>query len=60
MKAQLALPLKAEAQSHSESALRAAWIRSGLRLPFHIALQIRSVAICLRCLADSMQRNAYE
>lgn len=58
MKSQLALPL--EAKVPSESALRAAWIRSGMRLPFHIALQVRSVAICLRCLADSMQRKAYE
>ncbi len=58
MKSQLALPLEAKVQS--ESALRAAWIRSGMRLPFHIALQVRSVAICLRCQADSMQRKAYE
>jgi len=58
MKSQLALPLEPKLQS--ESALRAAWIRSGLRLPFHIALQVRSVAICLRCLADSMQRKTYE
>ena len=58
MKSQLDLPLDVKIQS--ESALHAAWIKSGLRLPFHIALQVRSVAICLRCLADSMQRKAYE
>jgi len=58
MKSQLALPLEPKLQS--EYALRAAWIRSGLLLPCHIALQVRSVAICLRCLADSMQRKTYE
>lgn len=56
MRSQMALPLGWDA--NTESTLRAAWLRSGLRLPFHVALQIRSVAICLRCLADSMQRRA--
>ena len=58
MKSRLALSLEPKLQS--ESALRAAWVRSGLQLPCHIALQVRSVAICLQCLADSMQGKTYE
>ena len=50
---QLSLPL--EADSRNEDALRAAWRRSGLTLPYHVALQNRPLAICLSCLADAMR-----
>jgi hypothetical protein len=53
---QLSLPL--EVDSRDEDALRAAWTRCGLRLPYHVALQNRPLAICLSCLADAMRRNA--
>lgn len=52
MEAQLSLPL--ETDSRHESALRRAWQRSGVRLPYHVALQDRALEICLRCLADAM------
>jgi hypothetical protein len=50
---QLALPL--EADSRKEAPLRQAWVRSGLSLPYELALQDRAIAICLRCLADAMR-----
>jgi hypothetical protein len=53
MAQQLALPL--EADSRMEAALRQAWIRSGLALPYELALRDRAIAICLRCLADAMR-----
>lgn len=53
MALQLALPL--EADSQKEVPLRQAWARSGLSLPFELALQDRAIAICLRCLADAMR-----
>jgi len=52
MPMQLALPLKEE--PYQESRLRLAWRRSGLRLPYELALRDRAIAICLRCLADAM------
>ena len=55
MALQLALPL-GEA-SRTEDPLRQAWIRSGLALPYELARQKPAIAICLRCLADAMQRN---
>ena len=55
MALQLALPL--EADSRKEAPLRQAWIRSGLALPYELALQDRAIAICLRCLADAMGRK---
>ena len=53
MAQQLALPFK-EAPSR-ESPLRQAWQRSGLALPYELALRDRAIAICLRCLADAMR-----
>ena len=53
---QLRLPL--EIDSEDEAALRAAWTRCGLRMPYHVALQNRPLAICLTCLADAMQKKA--
>jgi hypothetical protein len=55
MEMQLSLPL--EADPRRESALRLAWQRSRLRIPFHIALQDRALAICLRCLSEAMARR---
>jgi hypothetical protein len=54
--AQLSLAL--EADSRNEDALRAAWTRSGLPMPYHVALRNRPLAICLSCLADAMRRKA--
>jgi len=54
--AQLSLPL--DADSRNEDALRAAWRRSGLPMPYHVALRNRPLAICLSCLADAMRRKA--
>ena len=50
---QLALPL--EADRRNETPLRQAWVRSGLRVPYEVALRDRAIAICLRCLADAMR-----
>ena len=55
MALQLALPL--EAGSRKQNPLRQAWLRSGLALPYELALQDRALAICLRCLADAMHRK---
>ena len=55
MALQLALPL--EANARREAPLRQAWLRSGLSLPYELALRDRALAICLRCLADAMQRK---
>lgn len=53
---QLSLPLELDART--EDALRAAWKRCGLSMPYHVALQNRPLAICLSCLADAMQKKA--
>ena len=53
MALQLALPLKES--SRMEAPLRQAWLRSGLALPYELALQDRAIAICLRCLAEAMR-----
>lgn len=55
MALQLALPL--EADSRKDAPLRQAWLRSGLALPYELAVQDRALAICLRCLADAMHRR---
>jgi hypothetical protein len=55
MALQLALPL--EADLRKQNPLRQAWVRSGLALPYELALQDRALAICLRCLADAMHRK---
>jgi hypothetical protein len=56
MEPQLSLPLDIDAMN--EDALRLAWIRSGLPVPFHLTLSSRALAICLRGLADAMQQGA--
>jgi len=53
---QLSLPL--DPDSGDEDALRLAWARSGLAMPYHVALRHRPLAICLCCLADAMRRKA--
>jgi hypothetical protein len=53
MALQLALPLKEN--SRMDAPLRQAWLRSGLALPYELALQDRAIAICLRCLAEAMR-----
>lgn len=55
MPLQLALPL--ETDTRREAPMRQAWARSGLNLPYEVALQNRAIAICLRCLADAMRRK---
>ena len=50
---QLALPL--EKDPRMEAPLRQAWIRSGLILPYELAVKDRAIEICLRCLADAMR-----
>ncbi|MBE0625269.1 MAG: hypothetical protein IH606_10700 [Burkholderiales bacterium] len=54
--AQLSLPLDTE--PCNEAALRAAWSRSRLPIPYHLALRNRPLAICLSCLADAMRRKS--
>lgn len=54
MDLQLALPLEADARN--ESSLRQAWARSGLSLPYEIALRDRALEICLRCYAEAMRK----
>ena len=56
MSKQLALPLHSDPTA--DPAMRRAWIRSGLRVPFHIAVNVPAIAICLRHLAGvGMQRK---
>ena len=56
MSKQLALPL--ESDLSADPALRRAWIRSGLRVPFHVAVHVPAIVICLRHLAGiGMQRR---
>ncbi|MBK5105589.1 MAG: hypothetical protein JJE42_15195 [Burkholderiales bacterium] len=54
--AQLSLPL--DTDPCNEEALRAAWTRSRLPIPYHLALRNRPLAICLSCLADAMRRKS--
>lgn len=58
MDLQLALPL--EADTRDDAALRLAWARSRLPVPYHIALHDRAYSICLRGLADAMGRKCRE
>jgi hypothetical protein len=56
MPKQLALPLQMDPSA--DPAMRRAWLRSGLRLPFHVAVHVPALAICLRHLAGmSNQRK---
>ena len=50
------LPL--EFDESSDDALRRAWARSGLPIPYHVALRSRALVLCLRCLAEAMGKNA--
>lgn len=52
---QLALPLQIDPEA--EPALRRAWIASHLRMPFHVAIHIPAVAICLRHMAENETRK---
>lgn len=52
---QLSLPLGTD--PGDEDALRAAWLRSGLPMPYHVALRNRPIAICLSCLAEAMRKK---
>jgi hypothetical protein len=54
---QLGLPL--EVDFRDEQALRAAWTRCSLRMPYQVAPQNRPLAICLGCHADAMPIKAY-
>lgn len=58
MDLQLDLPL--DADTRNDAPLRLAWAHSGLRVPFHMALQDRAYAICLKGLADAMGRRRRE
>ena len=49
MSKQLALPLQSDPTA--DPALRRAWLRSGLRVPFHVAVHVPALVICLRHLA---------
>lgn len=56
MPKQLALPLQSDPTA--DPAMRRAWVRSGLRVPFHIAVNVPALAICLRHLAGTgLQRK---
>ena len=56
-------PLRTQAQSSlgfehdtmNDDPLRAAWARSGLPIPYHIALRDRALVVCLRNLSEVMQ-----
>ena len=50
MAMQLELPLGQSARN--DDPLHQAWVRSGLKLPFELALQNRAIAICLRHAAE--------
>lgn len=52
---QLALPLQSDPAA--DSALRRAWLASRLRMPFHVAVNIPAVAICLRHMAAAENRR---
>jgi hypothetical protein len=52
---QLVLPLQSDPSS--DPALRRAWLTSRLRMPFHVALNIPAVAICLRHMAETETRK---
>ncbi len=55
MARQLALPL--EPRAEYEIALMRAWSRSGMRVPYHVAIRVPALAICLRNLAAAEKRR---
>jgi len=54
---QLALPLDPQADE-VEAAMMRAWARSGMRVPFHVAMRNPALAICLRNIAAAEKRRA--
>jgi hypothetical protein len=52
---QLVLPLQSDPSA--DPALRRAWLQSRLRMPFHVAVNIPAVAICLRRMAAAENRR---
>lgn len=54
---QLALPLEPHTDDF-ESALMRAWAKSGMRVPFHVAIRNPALAICLRNIAAAEKRRA--
>lgn len=52
---QLALPMQTD--PGADPALKDAWIRSGLRIPFHAAIHVPALVICLRHLATTKSRR---
>ena len=55
MSRQLALPLEPGAEP--ESALKHAWSRTRLRVPYHVAIRNPALAICLRNIAAAETRR---
>jgi hypothetical protein len=55
MSQQLALPLEPGAEP--ESALKYAWSRTRLKLPYHVAIHVPALAICLRNIAAADKRR---
>jgi hypothetical protein len=55
---QLALPLEPGAES--ESALKHAWSVAHLRVPFHVAIRVPALAICLRNIAAAETRRTIQ
>jgi len=51
------LPLPLHSDPAADSALRKAWLASRLRMPFHVAVNIPAVAICLRHMAAAENRR---
>ena len=54
-RSQLGLPLGLDPEE--QNALYNAWMHSRLSIPYHVAVRIPPLAICLRCLADAMRRK---
>jgi hypothetical protein len=46
-----------EFDAYSDTILRAAYARSHLKIPFEAAMRVKALAICLRCLAQTLLRQ---
>ena len=57
MDRQLPLPLEPRADE-VESALMRAWAKSGMRVPYHVAVRNPALLICLRNIAAAEKRRA--
>lgn len=55
MSRQLALPL--EPRPEPETALKHAWSLTRLRIPYHVAIHVPALAICLRNMAAAEKRQ---